>query len=131
MTAANGAATAVGLIWIFSYLPNEFLRPRYGSLTLVNKLMLCLYFMTGMGFGCQLMSMFEGTGSGVQWRLLFSGVSPDDPFSIGHIIVTMLFDSLVYAVLTWYIEAVRPGEFGVPQPWYFPFTVSLGFRETR
>ena len=61
----------MGLLWIFSYLPNEFLRPRYGSLGHGSKLLLCLYFMTAMGFGCQLMSMFEGTGSGVQWKLLF------------------------------------------------------------
>lgn len=36
----------------------------------------------------------------------------------------MAIDAAVYAVLTWYIEAVWPGEFGVPQPWYFPVMVS-------
>ena len=119
---ASSAATATGLLWIFTHLPNEFLRPRYGSLTLANKLTLCLYFNTAMGLGCQLASMFEGTGSGIQWNLVFKGVSPDDSFTIGHVLFMMMIDAVIYAVLAWYIEAVRPGEFGVPQPWYFPFS---------
>jgi hypothetical protein len=36
----------------------------------------------------------------------------------------MIINSVMYGVLTWYIEKVFPGEFGTPQPWYFPVTKS-------
>ena len=36
----------------------------------------------------------------------------------------MLLDSFLYGILMWYIEAVFPGEFGVPKPWYFFLTKS-------
>jgi hypothetical protein len=39
----------------------------------------------------------------------------------------MLFvDAFLYMIIVWYVEAVFPGEFGIPQPWYFPVTVSTG-----
>ena len=33
----------------------------------------------------------------------------------------LLLDIFLYLGLALYIEAIFPGEFGVPQPWYFPF----------
>lgn len=78
-----------------------------------------------MSLGCQLTSMFEGTGSGIQWDLLFSGVSPDDPFTLAHVFGMLVLDSFLFSILAWYIEALWPGDFGVPQPWYFPFMVRL------
>ena len=36
----------------------------------------------------------------------------------------MLFiDAFVYSIFTWYIEAVFPGQYGLPKPWYFPVTL--------
>lgn len=37
----------------------------------------------------------------------------------------LLSDTALYLLVTWYVDAVMPGEFGVPEPWYFPFTVSM------
>ncbi|XP_071520079.1 phospholipid-transporting ATPase ABCA3 [Panulirus ornatus] len=117
---ANSAAAVTGLIWFFTYVPYMILRPRYSSLTLTNKIVLCLLSNTAMSLGCQLTSMFEGVGSGIQWKLIFRGVSPDDSFTLGHVFGMLILDAIVFLLLTWYIEAVRPGDFGVPQPWYFP-----------
>lgn len=36
----------------------------------------------------------------------------------------LLLDSVLYGLVTWYVEAVFPGQFGVPQPWYFFLMVS-------
>jgi len=36
----------------------------------------------------------------------------------------LLVDIIVYALMTWYFDALFPGDFGTPQPFYFPFTVS-------
>lgn len=55
------------------------------------------------------------------------GASVDDNFSLAYIMMMMVVDTVLYGIITWYIEAVFPGEYGVPLPWYFPFTVSLKF----
>ncbi|KAK4312219.1 hypothetical protein Pmani_016341 [Petrolisthes manimaculis] len=121
---ANSAAAVTGLVWFFIYVPYMILRPRYSSLSQTSKLLLCLLPNTAMSLGCQLISMFEGIGLGIQWKLLLKGVSPDDTFTFGHIFGMLLLDTISFALLTWYIEAVWPGDFGVPQPWYFPFLAS-------
>ena len=36
----------------------------------------------------------------------------------------LVVDIVLYIVLTWYIEEVRPGKYGVAKPLYFPFMPS-------
>jgi ATP-binding cassette subfamily A (ABC1) protein 3 len=38
--------------------------------------------------------------------------------------IMMLSDTALYLLVMWYVDAIMPGEFGVPEPFYFPFTVS-------
>lgn len=38
--------------------------------------------------------------------------------------IMLLVDIVILLLITWYVDAVFPGEFGVPQPWYFPVLVS-------
>jgi ATP-binding cassette subfamily A (ABC1) protein 3 len=61
----------------------------------------------------------------MQWHNVWTPVTPDDDLVLGHIIVMLLVDALIYLLLTLYIEAVAPGEYGVPKPWYFPFQVCM------
>lgn len=63
-------------------------------------------------------------GTGVQWRDLLSPVNVDDDFSFGQVLGMLLLDSVLYSLVTWYVEAIFPGQFGVPQPWYFFILVS-------
>ena len=39
----------------------------------------------------------------------------------------MLMDAVIYAIMVWYIEAVHPGSYGLPRPWYFVFQPSYWF----
>uniref|UniRef100_A0A671G5F2 ATP binding cassette subfamily A member 3 n=1 Tax=Rhinolophus ferrumequinum TaxID=59479 RepID=A0A671G5F2_RHIFE len=66
-----------------------------------------------------MVSTFFSKGTGVQWRDLLSPVNVDDNFTFGQVLGMLLLDSVLYGLVTWYIEAVFPGQFGVPQPWYF------------
>jgi ATP-binding cassette subfamily A (ABC1) protein 3 len=70
------------------------------------------------------MFSFSGTGIGVHWDNLSNGASVDDDFSLGTVFLMMIVNSIMYGVLTWYIENVFPGEFGTPLRWYFPVTKS-------
>ena len=51
-------------------------------------------------------------------------MSVDDDFALLHVIMMLLLDSVIYMLIAWYTEAVHPGEFGVPRPYYFPLMVS-------
>jgi hypothetical protein len=42
-------------------------------------------------------------------------------------ILMMLFDAVLYGVLAWYIDAVFPGEYGIPRPFYFVFQRTYWF----
>lgn len=42
---------------------------------------------------------------------------------LGSLWIAMIFWSIVYIVLGWYLEKVFPGEYGVKMPFYFPFMV--------
>ena len=39
----------------------------------------------------------------------------------------LVVDTIIYVILVWYIEAVHPGSYGLPRPWYFPFQVTYWF----
>lgn len=121
---ANIAATIAGLMWFVSYAPYLFLQQRYDRLSLSDKLIACLGSNTAMSYGFQFMLRREGTGEGLQWSTVWKPVSPDDQFVLGYIMLMLIFDALVYLLIALYVEGVFPGEYGVPLPWYFPFTSS-------
>ncbi|KAM4530271.1 phospholipid-transporting ATPase ABCA3 isoform 1-T1 [Odontesthes bonariensis] len=116
---ANVAAAAGGFVYFLSYLPYLFLWPRYDLLSHAQKVSACLISNVAMAMGAQLIGMFEGKGTGVQWSNLFDPVTVDDDFSLAQVLCLLLFDSVLYGLVAWYMEAVFPGEYGVPLPSYF------------
>ncbi|KAJ9596524.1 hypothetical protein L9F63_012466, partial [Diploptera punctata] len=123
-TKANLASLLAGLLWFLSYLPFMFLSEHYEDLSQAAKLASCLCSNSAMAFGFQLFLMSEGTGEGMQWRNLWKPVTKDDEFVLGHVLIMLLLDAVIYLLITLYVEAVFPGEFGVPQKWYFPIQKS-------
>ena len=63
------------------------------------------------------------SGKGVQWDSFIKPPTVDSNFTFGDVILMLWIDSAIYFLITWYIDGVRPGEYGIPQPFYFPFTV--------
>lgn len=116
---ANVAAAAGGFLYFLSYLPYVFLWPHYDLLSHAQKVSACLISNVAMAMGAQLIGMFEGKGTGIQWHNLFDPVTVDDDFSMAQVIGLLLLDAVLYGLVTWYVEAVFPGEYGVPLPWYF------------
>ena len=47
----------------------------------------------------------------------------DDNFTFLAVLIMLLVDTILYLLIAWYFEAVYPGEYGIPKPLYFPFTV--------
>ncbi|CAG9840389.1 unnamed protein product [Diabrotica balteata] len=119
---ANTAATMAGLAWFISYAPYLFMQNNYSELALSTKLLSSLLPNTAMAFGFQVVLMYEGTGDGVSWSTLFKPNTPDDTLSLGLVWIMIIINTIMYLLIALYIEAVFPGEYGVAQRWYFPFT---------
>jgi len=62
-------------------------------------------------------------GVGLQWSNINRYSSVDDNFTMLHTLLMLLLDIFLYTLVTWYFDALLPGDFGSPQPFYFPFTV--------
>ncbi|EFA12134.2 ATP-binding cassette sub-family A member 3-like Protein [Tribolium castaneum] len=121
---ANTAATVAGLLWFLSYAPYLFLQSQYEQLSLSTKMLVSLGSNTAMAYGFQLFLMFESTTEGIQWHNMWQPITQDDSLTLGLILVMLAIDTLIYLFIALYIEAVFPGDFGTPQPWYFPLTCS-------
>lgn len=119
---ANTAAAVAGLMWFVLYVPFSFTQQNYVQMSLTSKLIACISSNTAMAYGFQLILRFEGTGEGLQWSNFWHPVSVDDSLTVGITMCFMLGTSVVYFLITLYIEQVLPGSYGVPQKWYFPFT---------
>lgn len=64
-------------------------------------------------------------GYGAQWNNFAKPATVDDNFSLLDSMLMLLGSSGVYLVITWYVDGVFPGEYGVPLPWYFPLSVRI------
>ncbi|KAM4586967.1 phospholipid-transporting ATPase ABCA1b isoform 3-T3 [Fundulus diaphanus] len=126
---ANLAAACGGIIYFTLYLPYVLCVAWQDYIGYGVKVFASLLSPVAFGFGCEYFALFEEQGVGIQWRNLVSSPLQEDEFSLRTTIIMMYFDSFLYGVLTWYIEAVFPGQYGIPRPWYFPFTKSYWFGE--
>ena len=70
-------------------------------------------------------SVMLAAGVGVQWSNIHKPVNVDDNFAMIHVFIMLIVDIVLYSLITWYFDALLPGDFGTPQPFYFPFTVRL------
>lgn len=120
--SANTAAVVGGLIWFLCYFPYVFFQRDYSNTPLSTKLGISVFSNTAMSYGFQIILMYEGTGAGLQWSNLWTPVTPNDTLTMGHIMGMLIIDAIIYMVIAVYVEGIYPGEFGVPLPWYFPFS---------
>ncbi|XP_074859387.1 retinal-specific phospholipid-transporting ATPase ABCA4 [Carettochelys insculpta] len=117
---ANLAATCSGVIYFTLYLPHVVCLAWQDRMTINLKIMASLLSPVAFGFGTEYLSRYEEQGLGLQWDNIRTSPLEGDEYSFFFSIEMMLFDALLYGVLTWYLESVFPGEYGIPRPWYFP-----------
>lgn len=121
---ANLAAASAGIIFFVLYLPYPFLVRWMFYLTSVHKGIMALSSNVAFGIGASYLALYEEKGTGIQWKYIATSPYYADNFSLASVIYMLLVDCVIYLILTWYIEAVFPGQYGIPKPWYFPLTRS-------
>ena len=63
------------------------------------------------------------SGAGAKWTNFADTATVDDNYTLLNAMLMLLLDALLHLLVTWYIDNVWPGDFGVPKPFYFCFTV--------
>uniref|UniRef100_A0A7N8X2T3 ATP-binding cassette sub-family A member 2 n=1 Tax=Mastacembelus armatus TaxID=205130 RepID=A0A7N8X2T3_9TELE len=109
---AKLASACGGIIYFLSYVPYMYVAIReevaHDKITAFEKCIAVRPFLYPLAWApsilhCMSQSPVEG-----------------DDFNLGLAMMMLIIDAGVYGVLTWYIEAVHPGMYGLPRPWYFP-----------
>jgi hypothetical protein len=73
--------------------------------------------------GTKILAIQEGNGFGLQWSNINDNVYSGDLFSMADILGMFVVQVIVYLLILWYMEGIRPGKYGVPRKFYFPFEV--------
>uniref|UniRef100_A0A8C7ZZY2 ABC transporter domain-containing protein n=1 Tax=Oryzias sinensis TaxID=183150 RepID=A0A8C7ZZY2_9TELE len=127
---ANLAAACGGLIYFLLYLPHVLCYAWRDVMGFEAKVGVSLLSCVAFGYGCENLSKFEEQGVGIQWHNIAMSPEEGQRYTFIVSILMMLLDAVIYWVLTWYIENVFPGQYGIPRPWYFLFTYSYWFGKT-
>lgn len=67
---------------------------------------------------------YQYTGAGATWSTFREPATVDDNFALAQAMGMLVFDTILYFLVAWYVDNVKPGDYGIPKPFYFPFTVS-------
>ena len=76
----------------------------------------------------QVLVSAEGKGMGITWSTLFSRITPDDPLTMGSVLIMFMVDIVLYSVIIWYVDKIAPGKYGVAEKWYFLFSPGYWLR---
>ncbi|XP_032250751.1 phospholipid-transporting ATPase ABCA7 [Phoca vitulina] len=123
---ANLAAACGGLAYFVLYLPYVLCVAWRDQLPAAGLVAASLLSPVAFGFGCESLVRLEEQGEGAQWHNM--GTRPvADVFSLAQVSGLLLLDAVLYGLAAGYLEAVCPGQYGIPKPWNFPFRRSYWF----
>lgn len=127
---ASVAANVGSIFFFVSLLPYNKLNEKFYSFNYSLKVLYCLLVNSGMGQGVYQMLVAEGNEEGIHFLNLFTR-EPNIGFSMGEVMVAMIFGAIFQMLLTLYIEKVFPGEIGIPEPFYYPIKPLLRYLKKR
>lgn len=112
----------IGLVLIFVgiFLP-LIVDYQTGSSALVA--LLSLHPITAMSYGLQEIGYLEDAGVGVTVNTAGSS-DHSSGFAFTNAIGSLIFDCVLWGVLSWYLNRVIRPDYGQALPFYFPFTLS-------
>ncbi|KAH9502480.1 ATP-binding cassette sub- A member 12 [Bulinus truncatus] len=122
-TRTSMAILFVIMIYLMAYLPYILILGLELSLNFWHRVLASLASTTALCFGTLRISYLEESGAGVQWSNIDQTVNEN--ISVAWSFYMMLIDSAIYFLVGWYVRHVKPGKFGIAQPFYFPFIPSF------
>ncbi|KAM3607617.1 uncharacterized protein V6R79_010758 [Siganus canaliculatus] len=119
------AGLSGSLIYILCFFPFIVVMSGETKLNFSQKSALSLFSPTCFSYASQYISRYEAQGEGIHWSNSYTSPIAEDTASFGWLCWLMLIDSFLYFIVGAYIRMVFPGKYGIPAPWYFPFTASF------
>ena len=115
-------ATLVGLLLYFcGYFLTIAADVQTGNPTVIA--VLSLHPVAAFSYGMQEIGYLEDAGVGVT-SATFNQTDSPSGYTFLNCLIYLGFDSILWGVVTWYLNRVVRGDFGTPLPFYFPFTLS-------
>ncbi|GMT18445.1 hypothetical protein PFISCL1PPCAC_9742, partial [Pristionchus fissidentatus] len=107
-TAGTMAATIAWMLlyfWCVLFSSMDTQSPYPFSIRMLN----CLNPDIALNYGVLLLAQYETQAGGLNWGKLFDRVTPDEPLTLGHMMIMLVVDGIIFILITWYVEAVNPG----------------------
>lgn len=118
-------ATLIGIMLFFvGYFVPSTVDYQNGDRTLVT--LMSLHPVTAYTYGLIMMGYLEDSGVGVQSTTLRSSEFPSG-YTFASSLSMLLFDSILWGFVCWYLNRIVRGEYGTALKWYFPFTRQYWF----
>ncbi|CAM1320016.1 ABCA3 (predicted) [Pycnogonum litorale] len=92
--------------------------------TTTHKLLTCIFPNGGLYWGVKATLSLEMSGPGLHWDNISRVADSGDDLTVSKIMIVMACSWLMYVIGIWYFDACWPWQPGIPQPFYFPFTIS-------
>ncbi|KNC77159.1 hypothetical protein, variant, partial [Sphaeroforma arctica JP610] len=118
--AKVAAAMGACLYFIF-YIPYFFISPnaRYDSLGNGAKLLVSFFSPTAFGLATKVISGYEEQGKTLDMSNFNEPATFNDDFTVAMACAMLLIDTVLYFLITMYLDNVFPGTYGIPQKWYY------------
>jgi ATP-binding cassette, subfamily A (ABC1), member 3 len=126
-TTAGTIGTLMFFLAIFPY--NSF-GVHFHSFPYILKAIFCMLVNTNMGQAMSMILGMESNEQGIQFSTLFHR-DINTRFSFGELLLFMIVGCIVHLLLTFYIERVFPGEYGIAEPFYYPLMPFFNFLKKR
>lgn len=120
-----------GILWFITLFPFSFMQKNFVTYGLAQKLATSLFCNSAIGMSLMFVMQREGAKTGLQWSNMFTPITPDEAFSVGGVMLMLIFDICLYGIITFYVEKVFPGDYGVPERWDFIFQESFWSKDVN
>jgi ATP-binding cassette subfamily A (ABC1) protein 3 len=123
--SASNASAVAGMVHFFISGFFGVYTFQYADLTYDDKAQSVFFPSLALGHLWYHIANLEGTGDGLTMETFgVRYITKDNDFSVMELMFLMIQQTITYMIITWYIEKIRPGEFGVAEHWAFPVTPS-------
>jgi hypothetical protein len=121
LTSKSTRATLIGLLLFFiGYFLTLAEKYDTGSSGIIS--LISLHPVGAFSYGLQQIGDWEDKGVGIT-PSTFSLSDNSSNYTFKKCITSLIFDSILWGVVSWYLNRVLPSDYGQRSPWYFPFTL--------
>ena len=109
-------------VHVLNFMPYISLFTRIDEVPVYVRFIICLFSNSCVAIGELIIARREVEQVGAQWTNILTPKENYDEFSLIYVYTMLILDTILYLLLTWYIDEVSPKEYGHRRPLYFPFT---------